>query len=379
MNFLQNLSGRQKVLIGGGLALVVVLIIVLVAVLGGNKKPQADQEAGSGYVTLFQQMQPKEAGEAAGKLKEGRIDVKLTQEGTAIAVPKEKVDEARITLAMAGLPRDGVKGYEIFDKKDFMSTDFDKKMSYVRAINGELTRLVKKIDGVEDAVVYVTMPEDQLFQQEKKPTTAAVMIKMASFRVLQPGQIEGLAHMVASSVPGLNTDNVTITDANGTLLSGGFEANAGNQSDRLAARQISLQMQLKQQMENTLESRLTTLLDKLLGMGKSVVRVSIDLDFNKRTERNSLLAPVVANGEPVAVNRVQSEESNRGKGGSGVPGTTSNIPSYPSLPGEGGGNESSKKNSQESLAFNRQEQMVTSASGNITRLSSAVLVQGIRP
>lgn len=376
MNFLQNLSTKQKIIIGAAVGGVILLIVVLALVLGGNKKPQ--EEVDAGHVTLFQQMQPKEAGEAAGKLKEARIEVKLTQEGTAIAVPKNKVDEARIILAMAGLPRDGVKGFEIFDKKDFMSTDFDKRMSYLRALNGELTRLVKKIDGVEDAVVYITMPEDQLFQKEKKPTTAAVMVKMAPYRTLQQGQIEGIAHMVASSVPGLNTDNVTITDSNGALLSGGFEANAGNQADRLAARQISLQMQIKQQMEGQMEERLTTLLDKLLGMGKSVVRVSIDLDFNKRTRRDSLMAPVRENGELVAGNRVQSEETTRGGSGGGVPGVQSNTPNYPSVPGESG-NESSKRQSQESLAFNRQEELTTSASGNVKRMSIAVLVQGIRP
>lgn len=377
MNFLKNLSTQQKLIIGGGLGAVILIVLVLVVVMSSGKK---NEPVDAGFVTLYAQMSPKEAGEAAGKLKEEKIEVKLQQDGTALAVPKEKVDEARIALAMAGLPKDGVKGFEIFDKKDFMSTDFDKRVSLQRAINGELTRLVKKIEGVEDAAVYVNMPEDQIFAQERKPTTATVMIKMANFQELKQNQVEGIAHMVASAVPGLNTDNVTITDQNGALLSGGFEANAGTQADRQMARQLSLQMQLKQQMEGDVETRLTSLLDKLLGPGKSVVRVAIELDFNKRIVRSNLLRPVLSDGRPLPNNRTQSEESVQGGQSSGQPGASSNVPSVPNYPGVygGGGNQTSKKNTQESMAFDRQEELFSTGSGNIKRMSIAVLVQGIK-
>lgn len=376
MNFFKNLSTQQKLIFGGGLGAVILIVLILVVVMSSGKK---NEPVDAGYITLYAQMSPKEAGEAAGKLKESKIDAKLQQDGTALAVPKEKVDEARIALAMAGLPKDGVKGFEIFDKKDFMSTDFDKKVSLQRAINGELTRLVKKIEGVEDAAVYVNMPEDQIFAQERKPTTATVMIKMTNFQELKQAQVEGIAHMVASAVPGLNTDNVTITDQNGALLSGGFEANAGSQADRQMARQLSLQMQLKQQMEGDVENRLTSLLDKLLGPGKSVVRVAIELDFNKRIVRSNLLRPVLSDGRPLPNSRTQSEESVQGNQSSGLPGVSSNVPSVPNYPGvSSGGNQTSKKNTQESMAFDHQEELLSTGSGNIKRMSIAVLVQGIK-
>ena len=150
--------------------------------------------------------------------------------------------KARVSLAAAGLPKDGDPGFSLFDKSDFISTDFDKKVKLLRAMNGEIKRLVKQVDGVEDAAAMVTMPEETLFQTEKKPVTAAVMIKMQPKRVLTPSQVDGLTHLIASSVPGLITENVTITDDLGNLLTQGLETNAGNKEDRAISRVLNMQM-----------------------------------------------------------------------------------------------------------------------------------------
>jgi flagellar M-ring protein FliF len=365
---------RIAILAGVPLVVIVVTLLVGMAIGGGGKKPE--QEAAlveKNDVVLFRRMTQQAAGEAGARLEEDRIPFKLVEDGTAITVPKEMADKARVSLAAAGLPKDGDPGFSLFDKSDFISTDFDKKVKLLRAMNGEIKRLVKQVDGVEDAAAMVTMPEETLFQTEKKPVTAAVMIKMQPKRVLTPSQVDGLTHLIASSVPGLITENVTITDDLGNLLTQGLETNAGNKEDRAISRVLNMQMSLQRQKEQEIEQKLTTLLDRVVGQGKSVVRVSVELDFNKRLVRNVLKAPVTNNGETVPENRSEVTETTSGDEG-GVPGTAGNVPLYPAVPAAPGGGGVTKRNLREQPAFNEETQVVQPSSGNVKRLSIAVLV-----
>jgi flagellar M-ring protein FliF len=201
------------------------------------------------------------------------------------------------------------------------------------------------------------------------------MVKMQPKRVLTPSQVDGLTHLIASSVPGLITENVTITDDLGNLLTQGLEANAGNKEDRAISRILTMQMTLQRQKEQEIEQKLTTLLDRVVGQGKAVVRVSVELDFNKRLVRNVLKAPVTNNGETVAENRSEVTETTSGGEDGGVPGTSGNVPLYPAIPAApGGGKEVTKRNLREQPAFNEETQLVQPSSGNVKRLSIAVLV-----
>lgn len=366
---------RIGLLAGVPILLIVVTLFIGMAIGGGGKKQAVEDNLSKNDIVLFRRMSQQAAGEAGAKLEEERIGFKLVEDGTAISVPRDKADKARVALAAAGLPKDGDPGFSLFDKSDFISTDFDKKVKLLRAMNGEIKRLVKMVDGVEDAAAMVTMPEDSLFQTEKKPVTAAVMVKMQPKRTLSPSQVDGLTHLIASSVPGLTTDNVTIADDLGNLLTQGMESNAGNKEDRMISRVLNMQMGLQRQKEQEIEQKLTTLLDKVVGQGKAVVRVSVELDFNKRLVKNVLKAPITNNGEPVAVNKTEQTETVRGDGDGGVPGAASNVPTYPAIPAGGnGGKEVTKKNLKEQTAFNEETQLVQPSSGNIKRMSIAVLV-----
>lgn len=371
LNFLQNLTNQQKITIFGGAgAFILVLILVVGLMAGGNKGTSAANQ-----VTIFRQMDPLDAGQAAGKLKADHIDATLAEDGTAITVPKDKVDAARIDLAMAGLPKSGVKGFELFDKNSLISTDFDKRVEYNRALDGELVRLIKQLDGVDNAVVMVNMPQDSLFDAEKKPVTAAVMVKMAADRTLSQDQVVGIEHLVASSVPGLTTDNVTVTDADGNLLSSGLEANSGDQADRLAIQAIDQQNEIRRQMETDLQNRLTSLLDRLVGQGKSVVRVSLDLDFNKREVLDKLLSPLVSpNGDSIDADKNASNETIKGGTSGGVPGSTSNVPGYPALSAANSSQTVQRSTSQEIKALNQEQQRIETATGTIKRMTIAVLL-----
>lgn len=393
MGFLANLSPQQRLLVfgGGGLGLLLVLAIVVIISVGGgnqNKGEPSAKEQQSGYVEIFKHLEPKEQDEAAAALKAKKVkEFKFSEDGTLL-VAKDKEVEARVALGEAGVPKNPAsQGLEIFNKKDFISTDFDKKIAFMRALNGELTRLVRKVEGVDDATVLVNMPEDTLFQQEKKPVTASVMVKMEARKSLTAQQVEGIQHMVASAVPGLMTDNVTVVDDNGALLSSGLETNTGDQNERIVSRQIDQQMKVTRSMETDLQNSLQLLLDKLVGNGKSLVRVKLELDFNKRQVRNQLMAPVTSNGEPLPGNKMSSKETTKGSGHSGgVPGTAANVPTYPIMPGAPGGDrsnqgtETTRENSREQYQFNREDQIVQTASGNVKRMSIAVLLpESVKP
>ena len=396
MGFLANLSPQQRIIVlgGGAVGLILILVVAIVMFAGSGKKsnePTA-REQESGYLAIFRHLEPKEQDEAAAALKIRKIkEFKFTEDGT-LWVAKDKEVDARVALGEAQVPKNpAYQGLEIFNKKDFISTDFDKKIAFLRALNGELTRMVRKIDGVEDAGVLVNMPEDTLFQAEKKPITTSVMVKLAAGKSLTSAQVEGIQHMIASAVPGLMTDNVTVVDDNGNLLSSGLSANTGDQNERLAARQIDQQMKISRAMETDIQNSLQLLLDKLVGNGKSVVRVKLELDFNKRQVRNKLRAPVTSNGEPLPANERTMKETTRGSGQStsgGVPGTAANVPTYPIVPGVpgaaaaagGNGSERTVENSSRTAAFNEEDQIVQTASGNIRRMSIAVLLpESVKP
>ncbi|MBM3268378.1 MAG: flagellar M-ring protein FliF [Candidatus Sericytochromatia bacterium] len=391
MGFLANLSPQQRVVVlGGGLLafLLIVGIVIAVAMSGGKKQTEPSaKEQQAGYVAIFRHLEPKEQDEAAAALKAKKVrEFKFSEDGT-LYVAKEKEPEARVALGEAQVPKKpAYPGLSIFDSKDFISTDFDKRIAFLRALNGELTRLVRKIEGVEDAAVIVNLPEDTLFQNEKKPITASVMVKLVSSKSLETKQVEGIQHMIASAVPGLMTDNVTVVDDNGNLLSSGLSANTGDQNERLAARQIDQQMKITRAMETDVQNSLQLLLDKLLGSGKSVVRVKLELDFNKRQVRNRLMAPVTANGEPLAGTERTSKETYKGGASTqgGVPGTAANVPAYPLVPDLPGapakpaGAETVRENKDVRYNFNQEDQIVQTASGNIKRMSIAVLLSDDR-
>lgn len=381
-NFLANLGPQQRLaVLGGGIgAILLVVILLMMAIFhGGGNSNSANKGQQAGYVEVFKHLDQKEQDEAAAALAANHINqFTITDDGT-LMVAKDKEADARVALGEAQVPKNpDQQGLEIFNKSNFISTDFDKRMEYIRGLSGELTRWVRKVDGVSDAAVLVNMPQDSLFQSEKKPTTASVMVKMQPGRELSTMQVEGIQHMIASAVPGLMVDNVTVVDNNGNLLSSGMEANAGDQGDRTLSREIDQQNRITNSMEIDLQNRLQSMLDKLLGPGKAQVEVNLELDFSHRTMRNELMAPVTANGEPLPANRIVTNKVTGAGSSSGGPGGTyANVPTYPAVPvGSANATDATTvahfENDQQ--AFNKQDEIVQPASGQIKRMSIAVLL-----
>ncbi|MEB3197121.1 MAG: flagellar basal-body MS-ring/collar protein FliF [Candidatus Sericytochromatia bacterium] len=388
MNFFAELPAPAKALIGGLVLLVLVLAGVAFMPRGGASGTN-DALAGPapGYTVLFTNMEPKTAGEAGKTLQASQIPFRISRNGTALEVPADRADDARVKLASEGIPKEGDLGFsQIFGEKlsSLVATDFEKKVAFNRALNGELSRIIRKIDGVQGASVIVNMPDDQLFTEQRKPTTASVMIKQDPAKRLSKQQVEGIQHLVASSVPGLKTNNVTVVSDTGTLMSDGMTENAGDVEDRVLAKALDRQLMLTRERETAVENKVQSLLDKIFGPGKSVVRVAADLDFTQKRTKTRLFAPPADGSGRAAPSQMQrvSERTNGGAAGGGLPGLAANTPKVPGYPLETIGTPSG--NSYERTAestqhgtYSMNDTLTEEEVGTIKRLSVTALIQGL--
>lgn len=197
----------------------VVVVIALIFVLGflrscGVRDPY------SGYVVIYSNLELKDSADVVAQLKEQKVPYQIRDGGTAIAVPKDKADEARLTLAQNNLPLGGSVGWEIFNESKLGTTDFDRRIQFIRAISGELARTIKKIDAVQDARVQIVMPQTTLFEVTQVPVTASVLLQLKTGKRLLREQINGIVRLVSHSVENLRPENVSIVDVFGNILTG---------------------------------------------------------------------------------------------------------------------------------------------------------------
>ena len=265
------------------------------------------------YSLLFANLPSRDASSVVEWLKGHKIPYRLEDGGRDILIPADKVYEARIDLAGSGLSEGGV-GFEIFDKQSFGMTDFAQKINYRRALQGELTRTITSLAPVEAARIHLALPEKRLFRDQQQPATASVIVKLASGRSLKESQLQGIVHLVAGSVEGLDAENVTVVDSSGKALS-------KSSSDEVAGPMTPGMLTYQQTVERRLENRAQSLLDRALGAGNSLVRVTADVDFDKNEKVEESLDPKGA----VIVSEQTSTEEGGTETAAGVPGVASNL------------------------------------------------------
>jgi flagellar M-ring protein FliF len=241
------------------------------------------------YKVLFSNLSSDDAGNIVAKLQEKKIAYKLSSAGDSILVPSEKVNELRLEMAASGLPQGGGVGFEIFDTKNLGLTEFVQQLNYQRALQGELTRTINGLDEIQHSRVHIVMPKKSLFAEDQKKPTASVILKLKSGRTLRQPQIEGIAHLVASSIEGLSPADVMVVDSSGKVLS-------KVQNDSKLSRLSSSQIEYQRNIEKDLTARVQSMLEKVVGEGRAVVRVTADLDFRvteKTEERYDPEEPVI--------------------------------------------------------------------------------------
>ncbi len=327
------------------------------------------------YQSLFVNLSAEDAGLIVDRLKGQKIPYRITADGSCIQVPEEKVHELRMTLASEGLPQGAGIGFEVFDNAKLGMTEFMQNVNYQRALQGELSRTINQIDEIESSRIHLVMPEQTLFVEEERPASASVVLKLKPGRRLSQNQIQGIVHLVSSSISGLETENVTVVDNRGKLLAGRDDPSSANALS-------SDQFMYQRRMETTLENRVKTMLEEVLGPSKAIVRVSCDLDFVRHEETQEKYLP---ENQVVRSEQVFNETSSgQGSLPMGVPGVSSNIE-----PGSIGTDiERPATNTNRSAAvFQKQDQTKNYEIGKIVsrkvmpyatlkRVSAAVIVDG---
>ncbi len=317
------------------------------------------------YKPLFANLSNEDTGEIVKKLKEQKVSYHIASDGKAILVPADKVYDLRISLASEGLPQGGGVGFEIFDRKNFGMTEFVQKLNYQRALQGELSRTIMQIAGVEHARVHLAIPEKSLFKDSEKPPTASIVLQMKSGRQVRDSEVQGIVHLVASSVEGMDPEQVTVLDSRGKVMSRTGPADT-------TGKLTSSMMETQRSYEKNIEERLQSLLDKAVGSGKSVARVTSVLNFNqveKVEERYDPNAKVVRSEQ-----RMQQKDGTT-VSASGVPGVQSATGKTTPAPttAAGGG---SKLDETLNYEINRSSAKIIEPVGTLTKLSVAILVDG---
>ena len=324
--------------------------------------------AAPSYSTVMAGMDPAETGKVTSALDAAGVKYEIRRGGSELAVEKGSESDARIALAGEGVSGMAKQpGYELLDKQKLGASSFQQQVAYQRALEGQIAQTISSIDGVKGAQVRLTLPKDELFADEAKPATAAVLLS-GSVDTLDPGAIKGVANLVASSVPDLEADKVTITDGAGQLvwpLGDGMTAEAGGVG---ALGKTAAQARYAQGLEASLDA----LLVRTLGPDKAQVKVAADLDVSESTQEKLQYAK---KGVPLQETTETETLAGTGTVAGGTAGTSANIPSYAAGAGAGGGRSNYRKNTtQRRLGVDKTVTRTKIAPGAVQRLDVAVVV-----
>lgn len=316
---------------------------------------------------LFANLAPDDAGAIVEKLKELKIPYEVGGGGTSVLVPSPQVYDLRLQLAAQGLPHGSGIGYEIFDRTNIGQSEFVQKLNYRRAQQGELARTIAQMPEVQRARVHLAVPERRLFATSQERPRAAVVLSLKRENALTKTQVQGIVHLVANSVEGLKAEDVTVVDGHGRLLS--------ESSGEGVAHLSSTQLEYQRNLEKDVETRITSMLERIVGSNKAVVRVSSVLDFRQVEHTEEKYDP---NGQVVRSEQKNQERANGVNGISGgVPGVASNVPAGESPePPQTSTQNSQTKNETVNYEISRTVSRIIEPVGTIKKMTVAVLVDG---
>ncbi len=368
----QRLGRTQRLLI---LALGGVLLVLIVAVAVTTTGPQ--------YTTIYRNLSEQDAAAIVARLREQRIPFEVAENGTAIRVPADRAHEIRLQLAAQGLPQGGMIGYEIFDRPGLGTlgmTEFTQRLNYQRALEGELSRTISRLDPVESARVHLALPQPALLTERQREPTAAVVLKLRPGRSLEPRQVMAIQHLVSHSVEGLKPENVTVVTVEGEDLTDlGLQGRVQRPDTTLTRDQIAVQ----RQVERTLERNIVQMLEQALGPNRAVVRVTVNLNWDQVQREAEVFAPAQAGGQPSIVrSQQQTRERFSGPPGTlpgGIPGVSSNVgPGPQTVPGGTAGPpvQFEKEDVVTNYEVSKAVERLIKAPGSVERISVAVMLDG---
>lgn len=284
----------------------------------------------------------------------------------SVYVPADRVGELRLQVAGQGLVGGSTSGYELFDNQSsFGTTNFVSNLNAKRALEGELARTIGTIPAVSGARVHIVLPKQNLFSREQVVPSAAIALNLGS-RTLNPEQVTSIAQLASAAVPNLSTTNVTIIDQRGTLL---YDGKHQNDTASTAGT-------MRRTVEKGYEDSIGAMLERVVGAGNAVVRVTADLNLDKLNEQSELYDPQqqVVRSEQT----IESTNTSTGGGDGGVTGVAGNTPGGPAAAGAAGGPNSNEARTETTTNYeiSKTVRSLTRNGGEVRKLSVAVLVAG---
>ncbi len=313
---------------------------------------------------LYANLDLKEAGSITQALDQAGVKYEAKGDGSTILVGRDEVASTRLMLSGKGLPTAGSVGYEIFDEANALGqTDFVQQLNRQRALEGELARTIRALDGITSARVHLVLPKRQLFEEDAEQPAAAVSIGVGG-REPTGEQVRAIQNLVAGAVPSLRPDRVTVVDQHAKTLSGGETGMAAEADGR------------KSEVESRIAKQIKTLVEGLVGAGKARVNVAADLDLARVTTQEEKYDP---DGQVIRSESTTDENSKeKSADGSGQASVAANIPGAP-----GGSdttdnsNSSGRQDSTTNYEISKTVRTEVQEPGTVKRLSVAVAVDGV--
>ncbi len=354
------LTFGQKVLVVG---LPVVVFSLIVTVLIYSLQPS--------YVVLYGGLSPEDMSAILTELDKEGVVYKVGRDGRTILVPEDQARDIRLKLAAKGIPSRGVVGYEIFDKTSIGISEFQQRVNFKRAIEGELVRTILRFKNIEDARVHIALPERSLFLRDEAEPSASVFIKLKPGSQVTPDQVRAIRNLVAASVEKLKPEKVVVIDDRGRNLT----ALLDEEREEISSRQIKI----RREFERSLEKKIQTALEDVLGYGNVKVRISADLEFTKVKKREEIYDPDMT----AVVSEQKKKEKTIGAQTGGVPGAAANIPPATGAVQGPGGTVIERKETITNYEVSKKEILTLDPTLRIKRISVGVIVnsevEGVDP
>lgn len=341
-----RLTARQRMVVGGGTVATIVLLGVMTRMLGSPE-----------YKPLMVGLEPADAQAISAQLAAKKIAYQMTPDGKGINVAADQVDAARLEVASAGAPHSGRMGFELFDKVSWGQTEFDEKVNYQRALEGELERTIGTMSDVKSARVHLVLPRSSVFLDRERGAKASVTLRL-KHGAMPAEELDAISRLVSGAVDNLQPADVAIIDADSNQALGHKGGSAAGQ-----------------ELEEELSKRLLATLGPALGPENLRASVNVEYDLSSSEESQDKYDPTVS---AVLNSQKTSEQIGAGAGAGGVAGTTGNLPGSTGKPdaqaavAEDGSQTSSSENS--SFGVNKVVRHTVSPAGRIKRISAALLV-----
>lgn len=361
-DLITRLSPVQKIALGAALLTLVAGGLLLTRVGSGPE-----------MAPLYTDLAATDASSVVDELAARGVEYELTDAGRTVMVPRSEVYDLRIAMSAQGLPA-GNEGYALLDRQGITTSEFRQRVDFQRALEGEIARTIRAMDGITTATVHLVLPEESVFVDRPSSATASVMVTSRGMGGLGDDQVDAIVHLVSSSVKNLAPSEVTVISSEGLILSsGGRAGGAGGGS--------TAKIRAEAALERELAASISSMLMRVTGPGKVAVTVSADLDMSERQSTSETFANV-PDGEEGSTGAVLAERTatetfaGSGAGGTGILGPDG-AQIVPEVAGDANASEYQRDDAERSFALDRTVEQVIEASGRVERLSVSVLVDEV--